>query len=60
MKTILMFMAVFLTGIALAQEELMTEQRFLQQAFDQHMPSTHNLWLKGQLKQDVKTLLGQD
>lgn len=43
-----------------AKGQYLSEQAFLSQVFGTTAPSSKSLWLKGQLKQDVKQLLGHN
>ena len=61
-KTLLLLVMVILACLphAQAKGQYLSQDEFLKQVFPTSQPVGKNLWLRGQLKQDVKSLLGHD
>lgn len=52
-------LALALTFGAQAATEYLTQEAFLAQAFDRGQPQQGTVWLKGELKSQVKSLIGE-
>lgn len=58
-RAITLFFLLCVTPLAAAKGVYMTEEAFLNQAFDGAIPERKALWLRGELKSSVSRVLGQ-
>ncbi|MBL1143020.1 MAG: FMN-binding protein [Proteobacteria bacterium] len=60
LKNILIFGFIVLSNIAYAKGVFLEPQQFIAQTFNNNSPKPDKIWIKKEIKEDIKNILGHD